>query len=98
MKLDEKAFGLACGIVWGAIVFLASLSVFLRGGTAEITGRLARFYIGYDPTTFLGAFVGLIYGFVSALIVGLIFAVLYNTMTVKRVTETPGVEKETIER
>lgn len=93
MKLDEKAFGLACGIMWGALVFLASLSVYLRDGTGEITGRLARFYIGYDPSTFLGAFVGLIYGFISALIIGLIFAVVYNAFTVKRV-----VEKETIER
>ncbi|HPB31581.1 MAG TPA: hypothetical protein PLB62_09010 [Candidatus Sumerlaeota bacterium] len=78
MELKPKAFGLACGIVWGVTVFIASLGVALRGGTGEITGKLARFYIGYDATTITGAFVGLVYGFFHFLIMGMIFAALYN--------------------
>ena len=77
MKLNVKAFGLACGIVWGVLVFLLTISVVIRGGSGELTGKLARFYIGYS-TSFAGAFIGLIYGFISAYIAGAILAALYN--------------------
>ena len=78
MKLDRKAFGMACGILWGATVFLVTLAVVLRGGTGELTGKLARFYIGYQPTKITGAILGLIYGFIHAFVFGWIFAALYN--------------------
>ena len=78
MKLDRKAFGMACGVLWGVTVFLVTLAVVLRGGTGELTGKLARFYIGYQPTKITGAFLGLIYGFINAFVFGWIFAALYN--------------------
>ena len=90
MKLNGKAFGMACGIIWGATVFLATLAVVVRGGTGEHTSLLGRFYIGYR-TSAAGAFVGLIYGFIHAYIMGLIFAGIYNSVVA---SEKP-VEKQT---
>jgi len=78
MKWNGKALGLALGIIWGVTVFIATLGVVLRGGTGEITGKLARFYLGYS-TTMIGAFIGLIWGFIHAFIVGYVLAILYNT-------------------
>ncbi len=79
MRLNVKAFGLTCGIIWGASVFLATLWIMARGGTGEILSKLGRFYLGYTVSPG-GAFVGLIWGFVDALIVGMIFAALYNAI------------------
>ena len=79
MKLNGKAFGFASGIIWGATIFLATMIVALRGGSGELIRKLARFYIGYQPTL-AGAFIGLIYGFIHAFIVGVIFAAIYNAV------------------
>lgn len=87
MKLNVKAFGLSFGIIWGALVFIASLSVYFREGTGELTGKLARFYFGYNPIQIHGAIVGLIYGFISAFIFGALFAVIYNAIC--RKTKAP---------
>jgi len=89
MRLNGKAFGLACSILWGATVFVATLSVALRGGSGELTSKLGRFYIGYQPTL-AGSIVGLIYGFLHAFVFGLIFAGIYNAVVQgeKKQTET----------
>lgn len=83
MRLNGKAFGLSCGILWGATVFLATLAVVIRGGTGELTGKLARYYIGYQ-TTIPGAFIGLVYAFIHAFIFGLIFVAIYNAIAGKQ--------------
>ena len=89
MKLNGKAFGIAWGIIWGGTIFLATLSVVVRGGTGELTSKLGRFYIGYHTSAF-GAFVGLIYGFIHAYIMGWIFAGIYNSVVSSEKTpETP---------
>ncbi|MBN1900033.1 hypothetical protein JW926_01755 [Candidatus Sumerlaeota bacterium] len=82
MKLNGKALGVAWGILWGGAIFLATLAVVFRGGSGELTGKLARFYIGYS-TTFAGAFIGLIYGFIHAFIMGVVFAAIYNAVDQK---------------
>lgn len=79
MKLNGKAFGMAWGVIWGGSVFLATLCVVFRSGSGELTSKLGRFYIGYQPTL-AGAFIGLIYGFVHAFVMGVIFAAIYNAV------------------
>lgn len=76
MKLDNKALGLACGLLWGGGVFLATLWISLRGGGDHLK-LLSQFYVGYGVSV-TGAFLGLLYGFVDGFLGGWILAWLYN--------------------
>ena len=80
MKLNIKAFALACGIVWGFGLFALTWWVIaFDGATHEVT-FLGRLYRGYNISP-LGSIVGLFYGFFDALVGGAIFAWLYNMLT-----------------
>ena len=76
MKLNKKAFGLTCGILWGLIVFVATLWVMFRGG-GNTLALIDKFYFGYS-ISYAGAFIGLVWGFIDGFIGGWIFAWLYN--------------------
>ena len=76
-KLDVRAFGLACGIMWGAIMLiLGFINTFCVWGTG-IENVMATLYIGYK-STILGSIIGGIWGFVDAGVGGLVVAWLYN--------------------
>jgi hypothetical protein len=79
MKLSKKAFALASGILWGVIVFLATIYVLLKGGGSTLV-LLQQFYWGYN-ISWSGAFLGLIYGLIYGFILGWIFALFYNAFT-----------------
>jgi protoporphyrinogen oxidase len=78
-KLDGVAFGLSTGILCGAVLFLATLTLVLKGG--DVVGPrlqlLNEYFPGYSVTAG-GSFLGLGYGFVTGVIGGLGFAVLRN--------------------
>jgi hypothetical protein len=77
MKLNTKAFALTCGIIWGlGLFFLTWWMIAFGGATGEKT-IIGKIYIGYSISA-LGSFIGLVWGFVDALIGGAIFAWLYN--------------------
>jgi len=77
MKLDVKAFGLACGIIWSiAMLSLGLLNTFSDWG-AGLEGVMATLYIGYAPTL-LGSIIGALWGFADAGIGGMAIAWLYN--------------------
>ena len=76
MKFSKKALALASGILWGVVVFLATIYVMLKGGGNTLV-LLQQFYWGYN-ISWGGAFLGLIYGFIDGFICGWIFALLYN--------------------
>jgi hypothetical protein len=80
MRLDVKAFGLACGILWGAAIFLATVWLKLFGFNGEAISLLDHFYFGYT-FSYLGAIIGAIWGFVDGFISGAILAWLYNTLS-----------------
>lgn len=76
MKLDKKALGLACGLLWGGGVFVATLWVMMSDG-GEHMSLLSRFYIGYR-VSLLGSILGLVYGFIDGMLTGWILGWLYN--------------------
>ena len=80
MKLNVKSFGLACGTIFGVALFLVTI-LFIIGGLAGNTlVKLHNIFIGY-AITWPGAFIGLVWGFVTAFIGGAVFAWLYNSFT-----------------
>ncbi len=82
MKLNVKAFALACGIIWGLGVFcLTWWLIMLEGDTPSIC-LLNRIYKGYTMTP-VGSLIGAVWGFVDAGIGGAIFAWLYNLLAAK---------------
>ncbi len=82
MKLDVKAFGLTCGLLWGfGLLFLTWWMIACGGATGEVT-LIGRVYIGYRISA-VGSFIGLAWGFADGLIGGVIFAWLYNAIIAK---------------
>jgi len=84
MRLNVKAFGLALGIIWGLIVFAATIIMILRGTPAQLMGRLGVFYPGYK-VTYVGSIIGFVYSLVYGYIAGAIFAWLYNKLSGNRI-------------
>ncbi len=79
MKLDVKAFALACALVWGLGLFALTWWVIaFEGATANIP-CVGLVYRGYNISP-LGSLIGLVWGFVDGLIGGAIFAWLYNVL------------------
>jgi len=80
-RLDRWSLAAAMGAVSGAVVFLATAFLLLKGG--EVVGpRLAllgQYFIGYT-VTWPGAFVGLLYGFFYGFLFGWTLAYLRNTV------------------
>lgn len=76
MKLSKKALALASGILWGVVVFLATIYVMIKGGGNTLV-LLQQFFWGYN-ISFGGAILGLIYGFIYGFIGGWIWGLLYN--------------------
>lgn len=79
MKLNEKAFGLACGLTWGGAMFLLGvIDIFTFWGDAW-GALMSTIYIGYTPTL-LGSIIGGAWGFCDAGIGGVVVAWLYNKL------------------
>ena len=76
MKLSIKSFALATGILWGVIVFITTIWVFMRGGGEHFI-LLDKFFFGYS-VSYAGAVIGLVWGFIYGLILGALFAWIHN--------------------
>jgi hypothetical protein len=89
MKINVKAFSLACGLIWGFGLFLMTWWVIaFEGVTHEVT-LIGHLYRGYDISP-AGSVIGLVWGFADGLIGGAIFAWLYN-LILKGATATSTV-------
>ncbi len=77
MKINIKALALSIGIVWGLAVFLLTVWFLIMGYSGDLLAKLGSVYLGYS-VSWLGAFIGLIYGFVDGLIGGALLGFLYN--------------------
>ena len=82
MKLNVKAFALACGLVWGLGLFLLTWWIILfDGATGEIT-TIGRIYRGFNISP-VGSLIGLIWALIDGTIGGAIFAWLYNLVAAR---------------
>ncbi len=79
MKLDPKAFGLTCGILWGAGLFSLTWWVMAFEGPSRKPTGLSKLYRGYTISP-AGSVIGLVWGFCDAFCGGLSFAWLYNEL------------------
>ena len=79
MKLNAKALGLSLGIIWGAAILLVTFASLLTAGSygVKFLYGIASIYPGYS-ISYIGALIGLAYGFVDAFIAGWLVAVIYN--------------------
>lgn len=82
-KMDKTAFGLATGIVFGGILFMATLwTILLPVETVKAPlnlGLLSHFFYGYS-ISWKGTIVGGLYGFVVGFLLGWMFAAFRNAM------------------
>ena len=79
MRLNVRAFALACGLVWGVGLFLLTWWIILFDGSSSSPTFLGRVYRGYEMTP-VGSLIGLLWGLVDGAIGGAILAWLYNTL------------------
>ena len=82
MRLNIKAFALACGLIWGLGLFCMAWWLILLEGNNPEPCLLNRLYPGYTMTP-VGSLVGMVWGLVDAGIGGAIFAWLYNLISKK---------------
>ena len=66
MRLNVKAFALACAIFWGGAVFLVTWWVILLGGATGDPTWLGAVYLGYGISP-VGSLIGLAWGLLSML-------------------------------
>ena len=78
MKLNAKGFALTAGILWGLSVLLITLISLWHGGGGHLA-LLKLIFPGYE-VTYVGSIVGLAHGFAYGLIMGALFAWLYNRL------------------
>jgi len=78
MRLDPKAFALACGSTWAiGVILLALISLFADGYGSSVISLISTVYRGYRPDI-PGAIIGGIWGFADGAIGGYILAWFYN--------------------
>ncbi|MBU2646742.1 bacteriophage holin [bacterium] len=79
MKLNIKAFSLACGIIWGLGLFVLTWWIIAFEGSTGDPTLIGHLYRGYTVSP-MGSLIGLSWGFVDGLVGGLVFAWLYNSL------------------
>ena len=77
MKLDVKAFAIACAVFWGIGLFLATWWIIAIDGPSDRATFIGSIYRGYSLNP-VGSVIGLVWAAVDGLVAGAIFAWLYN--------------------
>jgi len=79
MRLDIRAFAIACGVIAAVMMLVGTWAYVLALGPTQWE-FVAKFYKGYS-VSWLGGIVGAIYGFIDGAVGGIIFAWLYNKLS-----------------
>lgn len=85
LRFNGTVFGLACGVILGVVIFLATNWLVLKGGgvVGPHLALLNQFFVGYS-VTFLGSFIGMAYGFAAGCLGGWLIAWVYNRVALLR--------------
>jgi len=83
MKLSIKGFSLTCGLMMGIGLFCVTWWIILFEGSSTDPVSIGKVYRGYTFTP-LGSVIGLGWGLIDGLIIGGIFAWVYNRLTGKK--------------
>ncbi len=82
MKLNVKSLALTSALLWGIGIFtLTWWIIAFEGITNDIT-IIGKIYRGYSISP-LGSFIGFIWAFCDGLIIGALFAWVYNKISAK---------------
>ncbi|MFQ5619635.1 MAG: hypothetical protein ACE5FR_11740 [Rhodospirillales bacterium] len=79
MQIDAVKFGIAFGIVYGAVFFLFGVATFAGWGV-EFARFLGDMYVGFGPTL-PGALIGAVWGFAVGFVFFALGAWIYNILT-----------------
>ncbi|MDP6561380.1 MAG: bacteriophage holin [Candidatus Peribacteraceae bacterium] len=79
MKLDVKAFGLSCGILWAIGYAVLVVLTMTHGYASAIVNVLNTVYVG-SGASLQGIAIGAVWAFLDAGIGGALFAMLYNKL------------------
>lgn len=82
LRIHEQGWGIAIGLIFGGGLFIATITLVLRGGdpVGPHLELLSLYFPGYS-VTYLGAAVGFVYAFVLGYGVGRVIATVYNRLT-----------------
>jgi len=85
IRVNRNVLGLTLGILFGFGLFLATNILVLKGGphVGANLQLLNQFFPGYR-VTFIGSFLGLVYGFAVGYVSGWIIASVYNWVVLLR--------------
>jgi hypothetical protein len=82
MRLNVKAFALACGLVWGVGLFLVTWWIILWDGATGEPTLIGKCYRGYEISP-SGSIIGLLWALPDGFVGGAIFAWLYNLIAAR---------------
>lgn len=82
MRLDIRAFALACGLIWGLGLFLITWWIIAFEGASGDRTLIGLVYRGYAISP-LGSVIGLAWALVDGVIGGAVFAWLYNLLAAR---------------
>jgi hypothetical protein len=85
MKIDIKAFSLACGLVWGIGLPLMTWWIMAFDGPSTDPTWLGHVYRGYN-FTLAGSLIGAVWAFFDGFVGGAVLAWVYNLMQERVVT------------
>jgi hypothetical protein len=84
-RFNATVQGLVFGTLLGALIFLATNWLILKGGenVGAHLALLGQFFIGYR-VTFIGSLIGFGYGFLTGFVSGFLVSILYNWFGTRR--------------
>jgi hypothetical protein len=79
LRMNARAWGIGMGLLLGAVLFLATNILVIRGGPnmGQHLGLLAIYLPGYS-VSFAGSLIGFVYAFVGGYGLGRLVGAVYN--------------------